>query len=157
MSAFAVIAGIELFRFVLTPSLPRGVYLAREVGAPETGLIVSFCPPPALGRALIARRLAAPGYCPGGSVPLAKRIAAIAPFACAGPEGVVINSRLLSWPRLPKSLGLPRFDACGPTPPDCAFVVGDSADSIDSRVFGCIPVGSLRNRLIPILTERGVS
>lgn len=90
-------------------------------------------------------------------MPLAKRILARGPWACAGPEGVLVNRRFLPWSLLPADLGLPRFGACGPMPADCLFVLGDSKDSIDSRVFGCIAISSLRDRLIPVLTERGAS
>lgn len=156
-AALALILGIHLFRFVLTPSLPRGIYLALSPTPHRVGDIVAFCPPEIVGRSLVAHRLVAPGYCSGGSVPLAKRIAAIAPWACARPDGVLVNNRHLPWPVLSTALGLPRFQACGPTARDCLFLLGESRDSIDSRVFGCIPVSSLRNRLVPILTERGRS
>lgn len=155
--AFALVVGVQFFRFILTPSLPRGIYLARPAGSGRIGEIVSFCPPEILGQKLVARRLVTPGYCPGGSVPLAKRITAIAPWACARAEGVLVDGRLLPWPTLPPSLGLPRFEACGSMPADCLFVLGDSRDSIDSRVFGCVSIPSLRDRLVPILTERGPS
>lgn len=153
-AALAMIGGIHFFRFVLTPSLPRGMYLAVAPGSVRRGDIVAFCPPEGLGRVLVARRLVTPGLCPGGSVPLAKRIFAVAPWACARPEGVTVEGRLLPWPVLPPSLDLPRFRQCGRMTADCAFVVGDSGDSIDSRIFGCVSVASLKNRLLPVLTER---
>ena len=155
--AFALIGGLQFFRFVLTPSLPRGVYLALAAGSGTVGNIISFCPPEAIGRELVIRRLVAPGTCPGGSVPLAKRIVAIAPWVCARPEGVRVDALLFPWPTLPPPLGLSRIDVCGPMPKDCLFVLGDSEGSIDSRVFGCIPISALKNRLIPLLTERGPS
>jgi type IV secretory pathway protease TraF len=154
VAAFAVIGGIRFFRFVLTPSLPRGMYLALPVGSAGHGDIVAFCPPEALGHQLVARRLVPPGRCRGGSVPLAKRIAAVAPWACARPEGVLIDGRLLPWPSLPGSLDLPRFGGCGAMAADCAFVIGDSSDSTDSRSFGFVALSSLRDRLLPVLTER---
>jgi len=154
LAASALVLGIHLFRFILTPSLPRGIYLALPPTPHRVGDIVSFCPPEALGRALVNRRLAAPGYCSGGSVPLAKRIAAIAPWVCTRPGGVLVNSRHLPWPALAKELGLPQLQACGPMPRDCLFMLGEARDSIDSRVFGCVSASSLRDRLLPVLTER---
>lgn len=156
-AAFSLVLGVHLLRFILTPSLPRGIYLALSATPHRVGDIVSFCPPEALGRSLVDHRLAAPGYCSGGSVPLAKRITAIAPWACARPDGVLVNNRHLPWPVLSKALGLPRFQGCGQMPRDCLFMLGESLDSIDSRVFGCISASSLRDRLVPVLTERGGS
>jgi type IV secretory pathway protease TraF len=34
------------------------------------------------------------------------------------------------------------------------MVFGDTADSIDSRTFGCVKAGSILNRLRPLATER---
>jgi conjugative transfer signal peptidase TraF len=151
--ALALTAGLTHARFALTPSLPRGLYWAFPPRPAQPGDIVSFCPPEAVGRLLLRHHLVSPGNCPGGSVPLAKRVFAVAAFACAGDAGLAVDGRLLSWPLLPAHLGLPRASGCGPTPQDCVLVVGDSGDSIDSRVFGCVPASRIRNRLIPILTE----
>jgi conjugative transfer signal peptidase TraF len=154
LAILAAALSVHLFRFALTPSLPRGIYLALPPSSQRPGDIVAFCPPESLGRNLLARKLVAPGHCPGGSVPLAKRISAVAPWVCTGRQGVWVDDRFLPWPALPASLHLPRFETCGPTPPDCVFVVGDSRDSIDSRSFGCVSASAVRDRLIPILTER---
>jgi conjugative transfer signal peptidase TraF len=151
-----ILFGISYCRFALTPSLPRGVYLALSGKAPyRRGDILSFCPAPAVGELLLARRLVAPGSCPGGSVPLAKRVAAIGPIACAAQEGLTLDNELLPWPVLPQALGLPRYSACGKAPKDCVFVIGDTPDSIDSRVFGCVSASQVRDRLVPLLTEGG--
>jgi type IV secretory pathway protease TraF len=141
-------------RFVLTPSLPRGVYFAVDPVEPlRAGEIFSFCPPPEIGQYLLAEHLIAPGLCAGGSTPLAKRLLAVSPYACAGPTGIRLTKGHLSWPA--KSVSrLQRYRACGPTPPDCAVFVGDSSDSVDFRVFGCVPQKAILNRLIPIITEQ---
>ena len=153
--ACMALAGLHFFRFALTPSLPRGLYLALPAEGPyHHGDVVSFCPSQALGRLLLDRHLVAPGLCPAGSVPLAKRIAAVSPYACASAKGLWLDSQLFPWPVLPASLPLVRYAGCGPTASDCAFLLGDSADSIDSRIFGCVSLRRFRNRLIPVLTER---
>jgi type IV secretory pathway protease TraF len=150
----ASIFGLQFLRFVLTPSLPRGLYWALpRRGHFQPGDLVAFCPPPAIGGLLLARHLVAPGLCPGGSVPLAKRIAAVGAFVCAGPSGVALDGYRVPWPVLPKSLALPRYAWCGLTSVDCAFVLGEGADSLDSRIFGCVPTGALQYRLLPLLTE----
>jgi type IV secretory pathway protease TraF len=155
--ALAGMLSLQYFRFVLTPSLPRGVYLTRSPHGPYgRGEIVAFCPPPQIGSVLMERNLAAPGLCPGGSVPIAKRVEAIGPIACATPAGLALDGRLFPWPALSKSLPLPRYRGCGPTAHNCAFLFGDTPDSIDSRVFGCIPTRAFLFRLVPLLTERSV-
>jgi type IV secretory pathway protease TraF len=147
--------GVSSVRFALTPSLPRGVYLALPPRIPlRRGDIVSFCPAPGVGEILRARHLVAPGSCPGGSVPLAKRIVALGPFACASETGLRLDGDLLAWPAFPRTLSLPRYSAYGPTPKDCVFATGDTVDSIDSRVFGCVSPSQVRDRLVPLLTER---
>jgi type IV secretory pathway protease TraF len=149
-----LLSGSPFLRFVLTPSLPRGLYLSLPPRPPyQVGELVAFCPPAAIGKTLLARHLVAPGLCPGGSVALAKRVAALGAVVCAGPEGVGVDGYLLAWPSFPVSLGLPRYSRCGPTPAGCVFVLGDGPDSIDSRTFGCVPVGSLSGRLLPLVTE----
>ncbi len=153
-ASLALLFGSPFLRFVLTPSLPRGLYLALPPRPPyQVGDLVAFCPPAAIGQVLLARHLVAPGRCPGGSVALAKRVVALGALVCAGPEGVAIDGYLLAWPSFPVSLGLPRYNLCGPTPAGCAFVLGDSSDSIDSRTFGCVPEEALSGRLLPLVTE----
>jgi type IV secretory pathway protease TraF len=151
--ALVFTAGLSHARLALTPSLPRGLYWAFPPRSPRPGDIVSFCPPEPVSRVLLEHHLVVPGSCPGGSVPLAKRVLAIAPYACAGAAGLALDGRLFHWPLFPPGLALPRASGCGPTPKGCAMVFGDSGDSIDSRVFGCVPASRIRNRLIPILTE----
>ena len=57
----------------------------------QVGELVAFCPPAAIGKTLLARHLVAPGRCPGGSVALAKRVAALGAVVCAGPGGVAVD------------------------------------------------------------------
>ena len=154
LMALFLIFGVQLFRFIMTPSLPRGIYLALSPRHFRAGDIVSFCPPKVLAKRLLLFRLVGPGHCAGGSVPLAKRVSAIAPSVCSRRDGLVVNGLLRPWPDISPTLSLPRLRGCGPTAAGCAFVLGDSSDSIDSRVFGCISPITLLNRLVPIVTEK---
>jgi type IV secretory pathway protease TraF len=142
-------------RAVITPSIPRGLYLSLSPEARELtpGALVSFCPPPLFARLLVDHHLEPPGGCQGGSIPLAKRVLARAPHVCTGALGVQLNGRLLPWPAVPPSLPLTHITFCGSTPPDCLFVGGDSPDSIDSRSFGCVPDSSVIARLVPLFVE----
>jgi len=140
-------------RAILTPSLPRGLYLAVPAQHLAPPAILELCPPPAIAAILLRTRRIWPGPCPGGSAPLAKRLVAIAPRICSSSHGLQVNDALLAWPRFPPDLDLPRFQSCSTQPPDCLFLLGDSPDSIDSRVFGCIRPEAIRRRLYPLLTE----
>jgi type IV secretory pathway protease TraF len=143
-------------RLVLTPSIPRGVYWVLPVSGPiPLGSLVVFCPPAAFSRLFALRHLEPPGRCPGGSIPLAKRLLARSPRLCAYERGLAVDGRVLLWPRIPPSLPLPRVEACGPTTPDCLFLVGDSPDSIDSRAFGCVRSSDVQCLLRPLWVERG--
>lgn len=147
-------AGVGQLRFALTRSLPRGIYLALP--APQrfhAGDIVSFCLPSVWASRLRVLHVVGPGSCPGGAQPLAKRVVALSPHVCSSKDGIVIDGNSLPWPVFPLSVPLPPFRHCGSTPPDCLFVLGDGPDSIDSRTFGCIPRGSVLNRVVPLLTE----
>jgi type IV secretory pathway protease TraF len=157
LAAFAVATAFMArhLRAVITPSIPRGLYLSLTPDAqalsPEA--IVSFCPPPSVARLLVDHHLEPRGGCPGGSIPLAKRVLARAPHVCTGAFGVRLDHKLLPWPTVPASLPLSRLAYCGSTPPDCLFLGGDSPDSIDSRFFGCVPAGAVIARLFPLLVE----
>jgi type IV secretory pathway protease TraF len=154
LAGLLVLLSLDLWaRAILTPSLPRGLYLAAPPGRPAPRDIVEFCPPRHISALLLHTRRTWPGPCDGGSAPLAKRLAAIAPYVCASQAGLQLNDSFLTWPRFPDGLRLPRFRGCSPQSKDCLFLVGDSADSIDSRVFGCIPPDAVRRRLYPLLTE----
>ena len=145
-------------RLVVTPSIPRGAYLALAPRKPAwPGDLVAFCLPEDLAQRLLTHHLLLPGRCPGGSGPIVKRVAATSPtVACATPAGLQLGGRLVPWPPpAPPALRLPRYRDCGPIPPGCLFVLGDLSTAVDSRIFGCVPESRLLNRLIPIpgLTE----
>jgi type IV secretory pathway protease TraF len=142
-------------RFVLTPSIPRGLYFLNPSARNLTsGDILAFCPPPWLAQNLVSQSLEPWGHCPGGSIPLAKRLLAISPNLCSTSSGIAVDGLLLPWPRIPASINLPRLAYCGPTAPDSLFLVGESTDSIDSRVFGTISTRSILGRLTPVLVVR---
>lgn len=153
----ALVAGrlaILYLRVVLTPSIPRGLYLERRPRNPlHVGALVSFCPERGIALILVRNDLEPRGHCEGGSIPLAKRVLALSPDLCGSSLGLEVDRHLLPWPRIPDYLRLPHLRYCGPTPPDCLFLVGDSPDSIDSRIFGCVPRRSITGELEPLLVE----
>ena len=140
-------------RLVVTPSIPRGAYLALAPRTPaQPGDLVVFCLPEDLAQRLLTHHHLLPGRCPGGSGPIVKRVAAASPtVACATPAGLQLGDRLVPWPPpSPPALRLPRYRECGPIPPGCVFVLGDLSTSVDSRIFGCVSESRLLHRLIPI-------
>jgi type IV secretory pathway protease TraF len=112
----------------LTPSLPRGLYRVTRLQV-EPGVLVTFCLPPEIVRRYDVGKWIAPGRCPGGKAPLCKRITRVGPGQAACGEVV--------W-QVPKGE---------------VFVRGDSRNSQDSCVFGPVPVGWLRDGVVPVWTQ----
>jgi type IV secretory pathway protease TraF len=113
-----------------SPSLPRGVY--RLTGAlASPGAIVALTPPP-----LGARYLAGLGAPPGAR--LLKRVAA------TQGETICRRGQQLTWPHgaataLPRDRQgrtLPQWAGCRALGADEVLVLGDTANSFDSRYFG---------------------
>jgi type IV secretory pathway protease TraF len=111
----------------LTPSLPRGLYGVTRLEV-RPGALVTFCLPPEVVRRYDLGKWIAPGRCRGGKAPLCKRIVAVGPGR-AGCRGRVF-----------------RVEAGE------VFVRGDSPRSMDSCVFGPVPVAWLRDRVVPLWT-----
>lgn len=114
-----------------SPSLPQGLYVRRVAGVPEAGAVVAVAQPPAVRRYLGA--LGMPG-----SILLIKRVAAI------GGERVCRAGFEVRTPRRSvavhlvdrRGLALPQWRDCRRLAPDEVFLLGDTADSLDSRYFG---------------------
>jgi type IV secretory pathway protease TraF len=119
-----------LSRFVainLTPSLPRGLYRVTRLRV-RPGAVVTFCLPPEIARRRDLGKWIAPGRCPGRKAPLSKRIVAIGPGRARCADTV---------------FDLRRGEV---------FVRGDSPRSIDSCLFGPVPVAWLRDSVVPLWT-----
>ena len=149
------LCGIAGVRINASPSLPIGVYLTSS--QPEANL-VEFCPSEPFATFAIARGYRDAGVCPDAAAPLMKPIV-------AGPgdvvevsgQGIAVNGYLL-----PNTAPL-AIDSHGrsltPWPfgryvvaPDTLWVASSHHPrSFDSRYFGPIPAGSIRDRLRPLL------
>lgn len=114
-----------------SPSLPEGLYRRSERAAPRVGDIVALEPPPEA-----SAYLAGLGTPP--TVKLLKRVVATEGQAvCTTPGAVRLKNRELPVrARDRRGVALPRWAGCRPLQRDEIFVVGDSADSFDSRYFG---------------------
>lgn len=131
-----------------SPSLPEGLY--RRTGAaalPRLGDVVAL-EPPAGARAYLTR-LGMPA-----SVKLLKRVGAQGGQAvCATPGALRLKDRELRVrARDRQGVTLPRWADCRPLERDEIFVVGDSADSFDSRYFGPVRHGAVSGVYREVLT-----
>lgn len=117
-----------------SPSLPRGLYVRAMNQAEVRGAIVAVTQP-------IAARTYLAGLRMPDDVPLLKRVAATTGDAvCASADAVTLPDRTLrvrGHDRLGTSL--PVWRGCRRLAADEVFVVGDTANSFDSRYFGPIP------------------
>jgi conjugative transfer signal peptidase TraF len=159
--ALVLLAALAGIRVVLTPSMPRGLYLARPLrGDPARGDTVAVCLSEtyaafARGRGYIAAGTA----CPGRAQTLTKAILAVAGDTVrVTPRGIVIGTQVLpnSALRRVDSAGrpLPGVEGIHVVPPGHVWV-GSTFDpaSFDSRYFGPVPASSLVSRRRPIWTE----
>lgn len=152
---FAVHFGL---RFMVTPSLPLGVY--RTVGGPPMrGAIVMACLPEPAARLALERGYLWSGGCPGGAVLLGKVVLAVAgDTVTLGPEGIRVNGRAVpkSQPRERDSQGrlLEHY-------PYGSYVLAHGELwlfspyhplSFDSRYFGPVSNAGVLSRLVPVWT-----
>jgi conjugative transfer signal peptidase TraF len=143
----AIAEGVGL-RVNLTPSLPRGLYIADDAGP-----LAEFCQ---AGSSDYVGR----GRCRDGSAPLLKPIvAAEGQTVVLTADGITVDGRLL--PNTAPSL----FDRNGRLLrhyPFGRYKVGEGevwvasshhAGSFDSRYFGPIGEAEIRRRLVPLMTS----
>jgi conjugative transfer signal peptidase TraF len=121
-----------------TGSLPRGLYIWRPDLAPNRGAVVALRPPSAAAPYLAV--LGAPE-----GVRLLKRVAALSgDRVCAHPGSVTLRDRsLVAHTTDRRGRPLPAWTGCGPLPTDQVFLLGDTADSFDSRYFGPVRLSEL--------------
>ena len=141
-----------------TVSLPLGVY--RAVDAPvERGAYVKFCPPQtALFEEAARRGYIGAGFCPGGYVPLLKRVLATGgDHVTVTAEGVRINGQLLAW-SAPLGVDgggrpMPQYEQDRALADAELIVMSDvSRVSFDSRYFGPIDRSQVQAVIRPVVT-----
>ena len=151
-------AGTAGIRINSSASLPVGLY---QVASSPGATLVAFCPAEPFASIANARGYRQPGICPDGGSPLMKPVVARAGDSVRFSEnGVAVNGKIL-----PNSAPLPKDTAGRPlTPwpygtyavqPGTVWVISDyHPRSFDSRYFGPISEGIVRNRLRPLLVLR---
>jgi conjugative transfer signal peptidase TraF len=155
VGAFEV-GGVAGLRINGSPSLPVGFYL---VTAHSDSNLVEFCPPEPFAELALARGYRDVGSCGDGGAPLLKPVVARAgDVVQLLTEGIAVNGR-----HLPNTAPL-KIDTRGrpltPWPAGRYTVGSDSVwvassyngRSFDSRYFGPVSLGSIRNYVQPWIT-----
>ena len=147
--AFAIVGFVGIVgayacgvRANVTRSMDVGLY--RETSeAVAVGSIVSGCLPEVVERRGLARGYLERGWCPGGAVPVLKRVIALAPSSVkVTPVGIFVDGVSkggvpLRHDHLGRAMmAVPSVRVAG----DAAFLLGDSQDSWDSRYYGPVSV-----------------
>lgn len=155
VGAFQV-CGLAGLRINGSPSLPVGLYL---VTAHPNANLVEFCPPEPFADFAIARGYRDAGSCPDGGAPLLKPVVARAGDVVELlPEGIAVNGRLL--PNTAPLKNDTKIRPLTPWPtgrytvgPDSVWVASSyNGRSFDSRYFGPVSLGSIRNYVRPWIT-----
>jgi conjugative transfer signal peptidase TraF len=144
-------------RFNSTPSFPRGLYWITATPI-ERGSLVLACPPPSEAIAEARRRgYLDAGFCPGGSAPLIKRVAALGgDWVTVAPAGVEVNGSTLpnSRPLAADADGrpLPVYRTEGRTlaPGEVLLMSDFNPLSFDGRYFGPIERGQVQAVVRPV-------
>jgi conjugative transfer signal peptidase TraF len=150
------ISGLAGLRINGSPSLPVGLYL---VTAHQNANLVEFCPPEPFAELALTRGYRDVGSCRDGGAPLLKPVVARAgDVVQLSPEGIAVNGRhlqntaplkndtkgrpLTSWPTGRYTVGS-----------DSVWVASSyNGRSFDSRYFGPVSLGSIRNYVRPWIT-----
>ncbi len=140
-----------------TASLPIGVYVVSNA---SDAVLAEFCPPEPFARISVARGYRHPGSCPDGDSPLLKPVVAIpGDVVVTSDRGIAVNGTLLAntAPRDRDSKGRPLHHFSFGTHvviPGFVWVASTYHPlSFDSRYFGPIPSGSIRERLKPFFVR----
>jgi conjugative transfer signal peptidase TraF len=150
---FATYKGL---RFNVDHSMPLGAYWFVP-GPVWRGATVQSCLPPSLAHYALRRRILSEGSCSTGVMPVVKMVAAIGgDVVVVSDSGLRINGNL--WP-----MSAPRrFDANGRrvdfrlhsgryvVPADHVFLLGESANSWDSRYWGSVARSTVAGRWVPL-------
>lgn len=140
-----------LFIWNASASVPTGLYRLERADALTTGELVVVRPPEPLASALVVG-----GYLPRG-VPMLKQVAALpGETICRTTFTITIDSRVVGEARERDGRGrpLPVWQGCRVIGEDDVFLMNpQSAESLDGRYFGPLPVSSVIWRAIPVWTQ----
>ena len=148
-------------RFIVTPSLPRGIYRVAA-GTPVRGSVVMVCLPERVTQLALERGYLWDGDCPGGAVPIGKVVLGVpGDTITLSRKGVVLNERVVSNSRpcdrdsRGRSLGHYPYGTYVLGPEDLWLFSPYHPLSFDSRYFGPVPIANVLTRLEPLsISER---
>ena len=142
-------------RLNFTPSLPIGLYVVSNA---SDAVLAEFCPPEPFARISVARGYRHAGSCLDRDSPLLKPVVAMpGDVVVTSDRGIAVNGTLLAntapLERDSKGRLLPHFPfGTHVVIPGFVWVASTYHPlSFDSRYFGPIPSGSIRERLKPFL------
>jgi conjugative transfer signal peptidase TraF len=157
--ALALAAACAGLRLNDSPSMPTGLYVTTS--SESTSTLAVFCPPEPFAKLSVERGYRSRGNCADGAEPLAKPIAArpgdIVEIAA---RGMAVNGRLLpnTMPLVKDSAGRPLshwpFGRYVVAPGTVWVASSYSPWSFDSRYFGPVKAGQVREHVRPLLTAR---
>ena len=146
-------------RFNDSPSMPIGLYVTTSSDSP--GTLVVFCPAEPFARISVERGYRSRGNCPDGGEPLAKlTVARSGDLVELSATGLAVNGRLLpnTAPLEKDSAGRPLshcpFGRYFVAPGSIWVASSYNPRSLDSRYFGPVDTGQVREYVRPLLTAR---
>lgn len=148
LAALSLSPSVPSFVWNASASAPLGLYRVEQTnGLGKGDLVLAWAPES-------ARRLAATrGYLPE-SVPLAKRIAAMAGDTVCGRDGILLINgwvAAIQLPADPQGRSLPPWTGCRAlTADEVLLLMAEVWDSFDGRYFGPISASAIVGKLVPI-------
>jgi conjugative transfer signal peptidase TraF len=151
LGALALSPSTPRFVWNASASAPLGLYRVEPTVALHKGdLVLAWAPES--GRRLAAER----GYLPR-SVPLTKRIAAMAGDTVCGQHGLIVINGWIAAIQLaadPQGRPLPPWTGCRQLTPGEAFLLmAEVWDSFDGRYFGPVQTSAILGKLVPLWTR----
>ncbi len=151
LAALALGPSVPSFVWNASASAPLGLYRVEQTKGLRKGDLVLAWPPES------ARRLANNrGYLPE-SVPLTKRIAAMAGDTVCGRHSLLLINgwvAAIQLPADPQGRPLPPWTGCRVLGADeVLLLMAEVSHSFDGRYFGPIPTSSVLGKLVPIWTR----
>ncbi len=161
-SALIVACGAAGFRWNITDSIPRGLWLVEPMHNLSTkrGTLVAICPP----ASFIVRAVAASGMLPGGDCPISGVAPLLKPVAAIQGDSVRLQN---GFPATVNGVAIANTTAKPGLPawPDGEYIVQPgqvwlfssySPNSFDSRYFGPVELAYVRGQAVPLLVSGDV-
>jgi len=145
------------FRMIITSSVPKGLWFVHT-GRATRGNYVLTCLPQTVAIAGKQAGYLPPGFCPGKTLPVMKRVVAAAgDYVSVGNAGISVNGVVIAGSRrLSKdSRGRPVAGLVEATtyvvPHDAVWLLGDWFKSWDSRYYGAVPASLIIGVGVPLI------